>query len=88
MVTRLNDKGDFFGHDKLEGLATSDGGKTLIISNDSDFGLAGIQPGGPPSTLKPKMLPNGTQDTGEFLFVDTTRLPARTQTVTVSITVG
>ena len=48
LVTRLNDKGDFFGHDKLEGLATSDGGKTLIISNDSDFGLAGIQPGARP----------------------------------------
>jgi hypothetical protein len=34
------------------------------------------------------MLPNGTQDAGGFLFVDTTRLPARTQTATVSITVG
>jgi hypothetical protein len=84
----LSDKGDFFGHDKLEGLATPDGGKTLVIANDSDFGLAGIQSATPPFTLKPKMLPNGRQDTGEFLFVDTMRLPARTQTAALSIRVG
>ena len=58
-------------------------------SADELYGLTDRGPtGGPPITLKPKMLPNGTQDTGEFLFVDTTRLPARTQTATVSITVG
>jgi hypothetical protein len=38
--------------------------------------------------LKPKTLANGRQDTGEFLVVDTTKLPAHTQTTTVSIKVG
>lgn len=88
LLTQLNPRGDFFGHDKLEGLATPDGGKTIVISNDSDFGLAGIESSGPPFTLKPKVLPNGTQDSGEILFVDTSRLPARTQNVTLSIKVG
>ncbi len=85
LLIRLNDKGEFFGHDKIEGLATPDGGKTLIIANDSDFGLAGIDSETPPLTLKPKTLANGTPDTGEFLVVDTTKLPAQTRQTTVSI---
>jgi hypothetical protein len=88
LLTELNAKGEFFGHDKVEGLATSDGGNTLTISNDSDFGLAGLASETPPFSLKPKTLANGTQDTGEFLVVDTTKLPAKTQTTTVSIKVG
>ena len=88
MLTQLNGKGEFFGHDKVEGLATPDGGRTLMISNDSDFGLVGLASKTPPFTLKPKMLANGRQDTGEFLVVDTTKLPARTQTTTVAIKVG
>jgi hypothetical protein len=88
LLTQLNGKGEFFGHDKVEGLATPDGGRTLMISNDSDFGLAGLASKTPPFTLKPKMLANGRQDTGEFLVVDTTKLPARTQTRTVAIKVG
>ena len=88
MLTELNGKGEFFGHDKVEGLATPDGGRTLMISNDSDFGLVGLASKTPPFTLKPKMLANGRQDTGEFLVVDTTKLPARTQTTTVAIKVG
>jgi phytase-like protein len=88
LLIKLNDKGEFFGHDKIEGLATPDGGKTLVIANDSDFGLAGIESDTPPLTLKPKTLANGRPDTGEFLVVDTTKLPAQTQTVTVSIKVG
>jgi len=88
LLTELNAKGEFFGHDKVEGLATSDGGNTLTISNDSDFGLAGLASKTPPFTLKPKTLANGRQDTGEFLVVDTAKLPAKTQTTTVSIKVG
>jgi hypothetical protein len=88
LVTDLNPKGEFFGHDKLEGVATPDGGKIIIISNDSDFGLAGIQNATPPFVLKPKILPNGQPDTGEFLVVDTSKLPARTRIATVSIQVG
>lgn len=88
LLTELNAKGEFFGHDKVEGLATSDGGNTLTIANDSDFGLAGLASETPPFTLKPKTLANGRQDSGEFLVVDTTKLPATTQTTTVSIKVG
>ena len=88
MLTQLNGKGEFFGHDKVEGLATPDGGRTLMISNDSDFGLVGLASKTPPFTLKAKILANGRQDTGEFLVVDTTKLPARTQTATVAIKVG
>jgi hypothetical protein len=87
-LTELNGKGEFFGHDKIEGLATPDGGKTLMIANDSDFGLAGLASDTPPFKLKPKTLANGRPDTGEFLVVDTTKLPAKTQTVTVSVKVG
>jgi hypothetical protein len=88
LLTELNAKGDFFGHDKVEGLATPDGGNALMIANDSDFGLAGLASEAPPFTLKPKTLANGRQDTGEFLVVDTTKLPAQTQTLTVTIKVG
>jgi hypothetical protein len=34
------------------------------------------------------MLPNGTQDSGEILTVDMTKLPATTESVTVPIKVG
>jgi len=88
LLNELNAKGDFFGHDKVEGLATPDGGNTLMIANDSDFGLAGLASETPPFNLKPKTLANGAQDSGEFLVVDTTKLPAKTQTTTLSIQVG
>jgi Esterase-like activity of phytase/Bacterial Ig domain len=88
LLTGLNGKGEFFGHDKIEGLTTPDGGKTLVISNDSDFGLAGLDSKTPPFTLKQKKLANGRPDTGEFLVVDTTKLPPQTRQQTVSITVG
>ena len=91
LLRSLSPNGDFFGHDKVEGLLTPDGGKTLIIANDSDFGLAGLAAGSsatPPFALKPKILPNGTQDSGEVLKVDTTQVPANTESVTVPIKVG
>ncbi|WP_084454351.1 esterase-like activity of phytase family protein [Mycobacterium interjectum] len=88
LVRTLSADGNFFGHDKIEGVISRDGGNTLIIANDSDFGLAGLASDAPPFQLKPKMLPNGTQDSGEVLVVDTTRLPATTESVTVPINVG
>ncbi|MEU8896781.1 esterase-like activity of phytase family protein [Nocardia sp. NPDC048505] len=86
LVDALNPDGKFFAHDKIEGIATTDGGKTLYIANDSDFGLAGAG-NKPPFTLKPKTMPDGAQDSGEILAVDTTRLPAETETKTVTLTV-
>ena len=88
MLTELNDRGEFFGHDKIEGLATPDGGKTLVVVNDSAFGLAGIESQTPPFKLKPKVLASGRPDTGEFLVVDTTKLPPQTRQQTVSVKVG
>ena len=88
LVRSLSANGDFFGHDKINGVISRDGGKTLMIANDSDFGLAGLASPTPPFTLKPKMLPNGTQDSGEILTVDTTQLPAKMETVLVPIKVG
>ncbi|MET9491947.1 esterase-like activity of phytase family protein [Nocardia sp. NPDC006630] len=87
LLDGLNSEGKFFGHDKIEGVATNDGGKTLYISDDSDFGLEGATGDKAPFGLKAKMLPNGVQDSGEILLVDTTKLPAKKQTVTISLTV-
>ncbi|OBI17485.1 3-phytase [Mycobacterium sp. E2327] len=91
LLRTLSPNGDFFGHDHVEGLIGRDNGNTLIIANDSDFGIDGLAGGSaatPPFQLKPKMLPNGTQDSGEILVVDTTKLPATTESVTVPIKVG
>ena len=91
LLRSLSANGDFFGHDKVEGLLSPDRGKTLVIANDSDFGIDGLVAGSsatPPFQLKPKILPNGTQDSGEILKVDTTQLPAKTESVMVPIRVG
>lgn len=88
LLADLNPAGMFFGHDKVEGVVTPDGGQTLIISNDSDYGLVGIDNDTPPFALTPKVLANGAQDAGAFLMVDTAQLPAETKTATVSIEVG
>ncbi|WP_425577529.1 esterase-like activity of phytase family protein [Nocardia callitridis] len=87
LVTELDADGEFFGHDKIEGVATLDGGATLYIANDSDFGLAASEGDHPPLGLLAKTLPNGVQDTGEILFVDTTKLPAEKDTRTVRVKV-
>ncbi|MEU1596961.1 esterase-like activity of phytase family protein [Streptomyces sp. NPDC005708] len=87
LVTQLDPTGGFFGHDKVEGVATTDGGRTLVISNDSDFGVDGVSNTAAPYTLHSKILPDGQQDDGEYLAVDTTKLPAGTSTATVTFTV-
>ncbi len=88
LVAGLAADGGFFGHDKIEGVATTDGGRTLYIADDSDFGLAGSTGDAPPFGLRPKILPNGAQDSGEILRIDTGKLPARTETAEVTVTVG
>ena len=87
LLTSLDPTGGFFGHDKVEGVATPDGGRTIVVSNDSDFGIDGITNDAPPYQLRAKILPNGKQDDGEYLAVDTTKLPAATSTATVTIDV-
>ncbi|EWM17101.1 esterase-like activity of phytase family protein [Kutzneria sp. 744] len=87
LVTSLDPTGAFFGHDKVEGVATPDHGRTLVVSNDSDFGIDGVANTAPPFQLHAKTTPAGVQDDGEFLAIDTDKLPAKTTTVTVTITV-
>jgi len=69
LVSGLDPSGGFFGHDKIEGVTTLDGGRTIVVSNDSDFGIIGVTTDTPPFTLEPKLLPNGQQDDGEFLVI-------------------
>jgi hypothetical protein len=87
LIRKLDPTGDFFGHDKVEGVATTDKGKTLVVSNDSDFGIIGVTSptGNAPWTLTPKILPNGTQDDGQFLSIDTSKINDPDSTATVSI---
>jgi hypothetical protein len=39
VLNQLDPAGAFFSHDKIEGIATADGGRTLYLANDSDFGM-------------------------------------------------
>jgi hypothetical protein len=87
LLTRLDPTGGFFGHDKIEGVATTDGGRTVVVSNDNDFGIDGISNDSPPYQLHAKILPNGQQDDGEYLAIDTTKMGDATSTATVTITV-
>jgi hypothetical protein len=78
LVSQLNPAGGFYAHDKVEGVATTDGGRTLYISNDDDFAIdtISVDPDGR-WTVHQKTLPStGQVDYGEILRVDTTKLPA------------
>ncbi|SHG74272.1 Esterase-like activity of phytase [Jatrophihabitans endophyticus] len=87
LVTGLDPNGGFFGHDKVEGVATTDRGRTLVVANDNDFGVDGLANDAPPFRLHAKTLPDGTQDDGEYLTVDTDRLDHPTTSATVTIVV-
>ena len=76
LVTAIDPTGGFFGHDKVEGVAVLDGGRRVVLSNDSDFGTSGVADAAPPYTLQPKVLPNGSIDDGELLEVDLSKVPA------------
>jgi hypothetical protein len=88
LLRSLSAAGNFFGHAKIEGVITPDGGKTIIVANDSDFGLDGLASTTPPFALKPEMAPNGAQDSGEILTVDMRQLPPRMEAETIPIKVG
>jgi len=97
LVSQLDPTGKLFGHDKVEGVATTDAGKTLFLSNDDDFGIDYIGANGDSKPqadadgtwgVHQKVLPaTGAEDDGEILKVDTTKLPAVLKTVTVTIRV-
>src|SRR6185503_2994969 len=79
LLTGLDPTGGFFGHDKIEGVATTDRGRTIVVSNDSDFGIDGVTNTAPPFQLHVKATPSGAQDDGEYLAIDTRKLPAQTR---------
>ncbi|GAA4184281.1 hypothetical protein GCM10022288_04790 [Gryllotalpicola kribbensis] len=95
LVSQLDPTGRLFGHDKVEGVATTDAGKTLYLSNDDDFGIDYIGDNGDDDPqpdadgtwgVHQKVLPaTGAEDDGEILKVDTTKLPAVLKTVTVTV---
>jgi predicted extracellular nuclease len=82
LITSIDAQGRFFGHDKVEGLIALNGGATLVVSNDSDFGIDGLSNSTPPFQLHEKLTPAGVQDDGEFLTVDLVR---STATVTIEV---
>jgi hypothetical protein len=89
VLDALDSRGRFFSHDKIEGVVVLDDGATVVVSNDSDFGINGVAGSAPPFSLDPKISPaTGKQDDGEFLAIDLTRLPAVTSTATVTIRVA
>lgn len=88
LLDRLDPHGRFFAHDKFEGVALSLDRTTLSITNDSDFGIDGLLNDTPPFRLSEKIVPaTGRADVGEYLAIDLRRLPAKTATATVRITV-
>jgi multidrug efflux pump subunit AcrA (membrane-fusion protein) len=89
VVTQLDPSGAFFAHDKVEGVATTDGGRTLYISNDNDFGIdtIAVDPSGLWTVHQKTLPPTGEVDHGVILKVDMTKLPATTRTATVTIRV-
>jgi len=66
-------------------VATTDGGRTVFLSNDSDFGIDRTNEAVGPYTLHPKTLPHGRADDGEVLAVDVGKLPLVLGTATVTI---
>lgn len=77
LVHDVDPKAGFFAHDKIEGVAVVDGGRRIYLSNDSDFGIAGVVNTAAPWQFSAKTLANGRVDAGEVLEVDMTKVPAR-----------
>jgi uncharacterized repeat protein (TIGR01451 family) len=90
LLVTLDPAGRFFAHDKVEGIAVADGGETLLIANDSDFGIDALSNAAPPFTFRTKVAPPtpNVRDRGEILVVDRNRLPAATATATVTINIA
>ena len=89
LVTQLDPTGALYAHDKVEGVATTDGGRTLYVSNDNDFGIDTIvvDPSGLWTVHQKTLPPTGQVDNGVILKIDTTKLPATTKTATVTLKV-
>ena len=79
LLLSIDPAGKYFPHDKIEGVVAFDGGRTVVISNDSDFGIDGSTSTSTdgvsaPYALHAKINTAGVQDDGQFLVVHTDRL--------------
>jgi Esterase-like activity of phytase/Bacterial Ig domain len=96
LLLSLDPQGRFYSHDKVEGVAVLNGGRQIVISNDSDFGIAGVTNDAPPWQLESKLSPaKGQQDNGEYLEIDmdkvspsTSAAQTSTATATIHVTSG
>jgi len=93
LLLSLDPQARFYSHDKIEGVVALNGGRQVVISNDSDFGIDGVSNSAPPYTLHEKVSPTtGQQDNGEYLVIDMTGVSpastAATSTATVTIHVS
>jgi hypothetical protein len=91
LVSQLDPTGRFFSSDKVEGVATPDGGKTLYVANDSDFGINTVNVSHEDAahhgwTVNQKLV-NGVADDGMVVKINVAKLPAVLKTVTVTIQV-
>ncbi len=85
LLDRLDPTGHVFPHDKIEGLYVDPNGTRIILSDDDDFGIGGVKSPTPPFQLTEKIdRATGRQDYGEFLIIDTTRLPTPAQSDTAT----
>jgi hypothetical protein len=93
LLLSLDPQARFYSHDKIEGVVALNGGRQVVISNDSDFGIDGVSNSAAPYTLHEKVSPTtGKQDNGEYLVIDMTGVSASstaaTRPATVTIHVG
>ena len=60
---------EYRGYDSA-GVAVLDGGRKIIVSNDSDFGISDSTGDAAPFGLVAKTRPDGSVDDGRFLVID------------------
>ena len=86
LLDRRDPHGRFFSHDKVEGLFVDPKHSRIILSNDDDFGIGGVASPTPPFRLTEKTSPaTGRQDVGEFLIIDTSRLPSLAESIGAAV---
>ncbi len=79
LLTTIDPTGTFFDHDKIEGVAQLFGGRIIVLSNDSDFGIsdstsANADGVSPPFQLVQKVTPAGVPDDGQYLAIDMSKI--------------